>query len=74
MPPLKAKPAPGKTKTKTQTVAAASEGWRLPYFDIYKHGYRMVRGQLVYRKPDGTQVPATGVDSFGPFPDSWRKL
>ena len=55
-------------------MPAVIESWKLPYFDIYKHGYRMVRGQLVYRKPDGTQVPATGVDCFGPFPDSWRKL
>ena len=49
------------------------------FFDQYRHGYYRVKGQLMYRFPDGSVHPATGVDEFGPFPDApfitntWRK-
>jgi hypothetical protein len=38
-------------------------------FDPWKHGYFRVKNKLMYKAPDGRYYPATGVDSFGPFPD-----
>ena len=36
-------------------------------FDIRVHGYWLTRSRgLVYRCPDGRELPATGVDAFGP--------
>lgn len=40
-----------------------------PYFDGYKHGYYRIKNRLMYKTPDGMYIPATGVDSFGPWPD-----
>lgn len=44
------------------------------YFDINIHGYRLVKGSLMYKTPDGRLLAATGVDEFGPFKDPPRHL
>ena len=43
------------------------------FFDPDHHGYRLHRGNLVYKTPDGRVLPATGVDEFGPFKDAPRQ-
>lgn len=35
-------------------------------FDIRAHGYWRTKAGLVYRCPDGRELPATGVDAFWP--------
>ena len=32
-----------------------------------KHGYFLMKGELVYKMPGGVISKATGVDTFGPF-------
>ena len=59
----------GKPSTTTTTTPDFSH---TDFFDVTKHGYFLRNGALIFRMPDGTFVPATGVDSFGPFKDAPR--
>jgi hypothetical protein len=72
-PPLKKqiirKNNPKLSKTTTDSKTQDIQVYSSDFFDINIHGYRLVKGSLMYRTPDGKLLPATGVDSFGPFKD-----
>lgn len=59
------------------TPITAKPTWPPPVpegcFDVYKHGYYLRNGALIFKMPDGTSAPATGVDSFGPFREAPRQ-
>jgi hypothetical protein len=62
-------PSPSSVETEYKPPPPRKHLNILPYFDPWIHGYYIIGMDLVYKHPDGTYYPATGVDSFGPFTD-----
>ena len=71
-PPLKKACIKKKAPLVKQAPLQLQPGFKEDYFAIHKHGYYLVKGQLMYRTPHGEYLPATGVDEFGPFKDPPR--
>lgn len=69
-PPLKRACTRKPVSVQKKQPIGETEDFTSDFFDINKHGYRWIRGALVYKTPAGETLPATGVDSFGPFRDA----
>lgn len=63
-------PPLGKRRKLNDAKAKESTYEPSDFFDVTRHGYYRVKGQLMYRFPDGSLHPATGVDEFGPFDEA----